>query len=415
MKLILAIFMAATFAHSTETVRFVFKGKPTGLQGLTKMDFGLTETQKNELEKITSRKVNFKDLYYLDESLAKSSFLKTYKEYSTTIFKKVPPPMIIHETDPDFEDAWWQKQLDVEKAWGLATGDGVTIADCDAGYYVSESDLNENLLMNEAYDLADIDNPTKVDDGNFVNHGTSVVAIMSGVLNGSGTNGIAFNSKVIPLQNYNYNSTLDDLGKEEATAKCILHALKIPEVKIIVLENQTRNGSSETFAGTREAVRLALEAGVVIVSAGGNYYKELLEEEKDNTGSIIIGAVNKNGVKETWSNYGSRVTIAAYGSDLKTLSGPNGKMGSFGGTSGATPQVAGTIALMLEVAPHLTPSQVKEILIQTRTTNTSNEMVGGVLNTNRAVQLSMQQKLNSRYSDSFVKGMFRQRIIDILK
>ena len=103
-------------------------------------------------------------------------------------------------------------------------------------------------------------------------------------------------AKLVPLQHYNY-SLEDDLDKEEGTAACILHALTIPDVKVIVLENQT-HGSSETFMGTRAAVRLALKAGVTIVSAGGNKSNELKEEAQDDTGSIIVGAVNKQNVAE---------------------------------------------------------------------------------------------------------------------
>jgi len=66
----------------------------------------------------------------------------------------------------------------VDEAWKLATGKGVTIADCDAGYYVNETEIAENLLMEFAKDLSDKDAPTVVNDGNFVSHGTSVAAIM---------------------------------------------------------------------------------------------------------------------------------------------------------------------------------------------------------------------------------------------
>ncbi|NJL25012.1 MAG: S8 family serine peptidase, partial [Calothrix sp. SM1_5_4] len=117
-------------------------------------------------------------------------------------------------------------------------------------------------------------------------------------LDGVGTNGIAFNSKIVPLQNYNYNEQ-DDIDKEEATARCVLKAIEIPEVNIIVLENQTATGSSETFSGTRDAVRLAIRSGLIVIGAAGNSGVELKEELKDDTGSIIVGALSKSGAPPT--------------------------------------------------------------------------------------------------------------------
>jgi subtilisin family serine protease len=219
---------------------------------------------------------------------------------------------------------------------------------------------------------------------------------------------MAPDAKLVPLQNYNYSSN-DDIDKEEATAACILYALKIPEVKVIVLENQT-HGSSETFVGTREAVRLALKSGVTIVSAGGNSSNELTAEAADDTGSIIVGAVNKNNVTEYFSNYGTRVSVAAFGSNLLTLEGPNGALGMFGGTSGATPQVASAVAMMLEVNPKLTPEQIKDILVKTRITTPENKNVGGLLNLVGA--LKKAKNTPALVND---KKKFRKALVSILE
>lgn len=156
-----------------------------------------------------------------------------------------------------------------------------------------------------------------------------MAAIWVGALDGSNINGIAPDAVLVPLQNFNYDKKLDDTVKEEATAVCILKALTIPKVQIIVLENQT-HGSSETLKGTSNAARPALNAGVTIVSAGGNISNEQTAEAQEDTGSIIVGAVNRRSVTETFSNYGSRGSIAAYGSNLLTLGGPDGKLRAFG-------------------------------------------------------------------------------------
>lgn len=363
------------------------KGNFHNQPNMTQLHFGLSAEQKDKIAALTDGKIDFRN-YFVSKKLSFKMMTAENIEFHSS---KYLPPFVIGEYDPKTKEGWWQQAHKVDEAWKMATGKGVTIADCDAGFYINEPDLKPNLLLDLAKDLSDKENPTKIDDGGFVSHGTSVAAIMIGLLDGSGINGIAYDAKLIPFQNYNYSYVLDDLDKEEATAACILEALKTPEVKIIVLENQT-HGSSETFAGTRDAVRLALKAGVTIVSAGGNSSNELTDEAADDTGSIIVGAINKNGKTEYFSNYGSRVSIAAYGSDLLTLSGPNGSLGEFGGTSGATPQVAGAVALMLEVNPDLTPEQVKQILIDTRTTTPENKNVGGLINMVAAISKAKEMK-----------------------
>lgn len=363
------------------------KGNFYGNPNMTQLHFGLTPEQKDKIAELTEGQIDFRN-HFVTKKLSMKLMTADRVEFHSSNHL---PPFFVSEYDPQQKDGWWQQAHKVSEAWKMATGKGVTIADCDAGYYVNEPDLKPNLLMDLAKDLADKENPTKIDDGGFVTHGTSVAAIMIGALDGKGVNGIAYDAKLVPFQNYNYSYVLDDVDKEEATAACILEALKIPEVKIIVLENQT-HGSSETFAGTRDAVRLALKAGVTIVSAGGNSTNELKDEAADDTGSIIVGAINRNGKTEYFSNYGSRVSIAAYGSDLLTLSGPDGKLGKFGGTSGATPQVAGAVALMMEVNPDLTPAQVKQILIDTRTTTADNKNVGGLINMVAAISKAKETK-----------------------
>lgn len=366
------------------------------------LSFGLTIKQKDQIAELTNGKIDLRNIFLIKNTHNKNLPISAEPHSSQHL-----PPFLVTEYDPSTEEGWWQQRHKVDEAWKLATGKGVTIADCDAGYYTNEADIAGNMLLDLARDFSDKDAPTVINDGNYVSHGTSVAAIMIGLLDGKGINGMAPDAKLVPLQNYNYSDD-DDTDKEEATAACILHALTIPEVKVIVLENQT-HGSSETFVGTREAVRLALKSGVTIVSAGGNSSNELTAEEADDTGSIIVGAVTRRNTTEDFSNYGKRVSIAAFGSGLLTLEGPNGALGYFGGTSGATPQVAAAVAMMLEVNPKLTPAQIKDILIQTRMTTEENKNVGGLLNLVGALKKAKTTKAIETNAETF-----REELIHIL-
>lgn len=408
--------LALTLVHATAfgmNVRTVYKGANANTPSRKQMTFGLSQEQMNAIYNLTFGTVDFSDVYYEDHAEEKIGDRQKLEGYSGTIYPNIPPPVQLAVTaDPELANQWWIDRLGVKEAWKTASGKGITIADCDAGYFHDESDLQANMLLNEKYDFANPDDPNTVNDGNFAYHGTAVAAIMAGILDGIGTNGIAYNSKIVPLQNYNYDGRLDKLDKEEATAKCILHAIKTPGVNIIVLENQTENGSSETFAGTRDAVRLAIQAGIIVVGAAGNYGVPLKEEQKDDTGSIIVGALAANGSAISYTNYGARNTVGAYAEYLHTLFGPNGQFGDFGGTSGATPQVAATVALMKEVNPFMTPPQAREILRDTREVNASNAKAGGKLRTDLAVAKAKElAPMLGAFNKSW---LFRQQIISIL-
>lgn len=385
------IFTTAVSADDAKTIRYVFKGDQKQLsnkysQTLNKFNFGLSTNQTEQIFQLTSGKVDFSNIYYVDAPQSQKLLLKDSS--IERIYPNVPPPFtfktIQYAGDPQLLNQWWIQSLKVPAAWKYATGAGITIADCDAGYYHDEPDLAANMLLHYRYDLSNQHSPYVVDDGSNTSHGTAVTAIMAGVLNGKGTSGIAYNAKIVPLQNFNYDRS-DSLDKEEATARCVLRAITVPGVQIIVLENQMYTSSSEGFIGTRNAVRLAQRSGIIVVGAAGNSGYELTAEEQDDTGSIIVGAIEKYGRMLSYSNYGARITVSAFGEGLYTLYGRGGAFGMFGGTSGATPQVAATVALMKEVNPRLTPTQARQILQNTMSTTNSNYEVGGQLNTEAAV------------------------------
>lgn len=403
---------SAPMAHSQSNnhqVRYIFTGKNLPLK---KMTFGLNEKQAKEILKLTNGKIDFGNTYYQDAPLSQQHLFSS--SAAEIVHPAILPPFTFQEMhmagDAALLNQWWIKSLRVPQAWNYATGRGVTIADCDAGFYHDEPDLYANMVLNYRYDLSS-NSPYVVDDGSMTSHGTAVAAIMAGVINGKGTSGIAYNAKVVPLQNFNYDSS-DTLDKEEATARCVMRAISTPGVQIIVLENQTLTGSSETFSGTRKAVRLALQSGIIVVGAAGNSGLYLGAETSDDTGSIIVGALAQGGNTISYSNYGRRVSVAAFGEGLYTLYGRGGYMGMFGGTSGATPQVAATVALMKEVNPRLTPSQARSILERTRITHSGNTDVGGQLNSEAAVVAARSAPL---LANEFSKQQdFRSKLVAIL-
>lgn len=374
--------------------------------------FGLSQFQIDAIKALTEGSVDFSDLYSIDvsNSFVTDLMSRGVPQPGSVIYPNIPPPGLfaLVNGDPELTTRSWLRNLNVKEAWTMASGKDIIIADCDAGFLTEESDIHDNLLLERRYDFSDPAQPLVIDDGPYSHHGTAVSAIMVGIIDGRGTNGIAFDSKVIPFQNYNYAEN-DSLNKEEATARCILGALKYPDVRIIVVENQTRDGSAETFVGTQEAIKLAIAAGVTVVVTAGNSTKELTVEEQFDTGSILVGAVGEDFKQAFFSNFGKRVTVSAFGERVWTLTTRGGLMGYFKGTSAAAPQVAGAVALMLEVNPQLTPQQVRTLLSSTARKSADNERVGGLLDVFKAVQAAKTQIPDS---NSFQESLKLRKALD---
>ncbi|MCK5607992.1 S8 family serine peptidase, partial [Candidatus Pacearchaeota archaeon] len=116
----------------------------------------------------------------------------------------------------------------------------------------------------------------------------------------------------------------------------------------------------------------AVDQGVVVIASSGNYGSAVVAPAC-GTKVIAVGAVDENDVKASFSNPGTALDFVAPGvSILSTyschtpgLSCDNIYYAYGSGTSMATPHVAGMVALILQIDSSLTPSEVKQVLIDT--------------------------------------------------
>ena len=113
-----------------------------------------------------------------------------------------------------------------------------------------------------------------------------------------------------------------------------------------------------------------------------------------DTGSILVGATEYHGTENrraSFSNFNARVTVCAPGDGSHDLTinstSDSAYRNGFGGTSGATPKVAGTAALMLERNLSLTHAEVRNLLRSTGTLAVTEpgKPVGTFLNAEAAV------------------------------
>ena len=295
--------------------------------------------------------------------------------------------------------------LNLPTAWDLSTGSGVVVAVLDTGI-TNHSDLNGNVVA--GYDFISTtavsgdgngrdSDPTDVGDasGGYPSswHGTHVAGTVAAIANNNkGIAGVAFNAKIQPVRvlgkGGGYDSDIADAIVWASGGSVSGVPANATPAKVI---NLSLGGEGSCGSTYQNAINSAVSRGSVVVIAAGNENQNVSNASPANCSNIIAVAANdKEGNRSWYSNYGNLISVTAPGGEtcipnaaqtacqtsttskgiLSTLnSGTNGPVAEtyafYDGTSMATPHVAGVAALMLSVAPSLTPAQIKTTLQNT--------------------------------------------------
>lgn len=272
-----------------------------------------------------------------------------------------------------------QLDLNVSGAWQNYSGRGVHVGIYDNGIQVTHPDLDRNYST-----AGEVDAAPEV--GDF--HGTSVAGIVASEWNGVGTVGIAWDATVTAVDVW------DEDGVGGTSANRIRTTFGRENFDVI---NQSFTiGYFGELGATAELLldNLALAAeigrgglGTIIVTAAGNHrsrdpnsnaphlmgWDTNASEFLNDRHSITVAGISRGteGTVDWHSNTGAGLLVSAFFDDIMTtdrIGQPgygNGDFAPFNGTSAASPQVAGVVALMLEANPSLGWRDVQEILAYT--------------------------------------------------
>lgn len=255
-------------------------------------------------------------------------------------------------SDPKASSMYHLKTLKVDEALKKAGKNKVNVAVIDTGIDTNHEELKGNLLA--PYSVTDPANP-----GDAGDHGTHVAGIIGGKKgNGVGGYGVNPNANIMPVNIFDQNGSFDYV-----LADGIMHAVD-NGAEVINMSL----GAPFEIPLVEEALKKAVDNGVVVVAAAGNDGDMVYNYPGSYDGVITVGATNDQNKKSYFTTYGPNIDVVAPGEDIYSTVYTPESGSSFvkmSGTSMASPAVAGVASLIKSKYPNLNSYQVEYILEQT--------------------------------------------------
>ncbi len=288
--------------------------------------------------------------------------------YETGIFLAAEPEFINNE----IENISWDEKVDEQwglynttndtidinasSAWNYSTGRGIKIAVIDTGVEHTHIDLINNIDP-YCYDTHTGTNNHSI-RGSTRHHGTHIAGIIAAERNnGICISGVAPDSKLI--------SKCIDLGVSATGDKISDGIFKAVTNNADILNCSWGGGGSNKIT---DAIDYAIDygrngKGCIVVKSAGNSGDSITFPGNHRPEILVVGSLQKNGLKKTTSCFGYNLDVVAPGDNILSTR-LNDSMDFGSGTSYAAPYISGIAALILELNPDLTGQQVRDIIEQ---------------------------------------------------
>lgn len=345
--------------------------------------------------------------------------------------------------DPSYNQQWQYEQssdfdLDASTAWDITTGGvtalGDTIVVCviDDGLQVDHPDWGDNVWRNHSEipgngidddgngyvdDFqgwnADNNNNNIVAGSPFTDHGTPVAGIIAAQgNNGIGVSGVNWDAKLMFVVGGGTSANSIAAYSYPLACRKLYNQTNGTLGAFVVATNASWGVNNQDCATYSPLVNEFYDTlgvhGILSAAATANANNDVdavgdFPTSCSSDFLITVTNMNQLGNKVTQAGYGtSTIDLGAYGAGTYTLT-INSGYGGFGGTSGATPHVAGTIGLLYSAPcsrlaqlaltqPAQTALLLKQIILNSTVSHSTIQGItvsGGVLNMKNALDSVM--------------------------
>ncbi len=280
----------------------------------------------------------------------------------------IPDSNPLHQTNQNAE----LKVIDAWNRLGNKGSSDIVIAVIDMGFDLEHPDLQGNIVAPfDVWENAPFSQPKR-----FRSHGTPCAGVALARETGFGTIGVAPNAKFMPVSGTGFSIRDTEVMFEHCAnngadiISCSWGSIKPEHELDDEKEDIIRKAATQGRDGK----------GCVILYAAGNENAESINHYGKHPDVICVGASTAQDAHAFYSNRGFEIDVVAPSNGDWPLIAPRASWDAghwydgneidnqykhFGGTSAATPLVAGVCALMLTANPNLTAKAVKDILIKT--------------------------------------------------
>lgn len=280
---------------------------------------------------------------------------------------------------PDLQGKWLAGYDFVSGVAEANDGDGRDADASDPGDWVSSSDAGQSTFSG-----------CSVEDSSW--HGTLIAGQIAAATNNAlGVAGLNWQARIVPVRiagkcgaevadivdGMRWAAGLPVCRTTASDGSCAAYYPANPNPARIL--NLSFGGSAACNSTYQDAIDDIRAVGAVLVAAANNESSPSVGRPANCRNVIAVAALNRDGFKATYSNFGSAITVSTVGGDPRSLGrcGPalgddgilsTGNLGStspgehgylaVSGTSFSTPVVAGVASLMLARNPNLSVDQV---------------------------------------------------------
>lgn len=363
---------------------------------------------KEELERLKKKfdelgVVSQEKAFQSDDPLLKDYFVLKFKPgtdikrvgqelINLRLLSEVEPNYIITTqilpSDPYYGQLWGLDRIEMQKTWDLVKGsNSVKIAVIDTGIDYNHQDFSGRAII-KGSDFATCNvfgssgctspKPRDSDPMDDNGHGTHVAGTIGAVTdNNAGVSGINWNVTLMAVK------VMGRLG--QGSIPDIVDGITYAADNGVQVMNISLGTPASCTSAYQSAINYATNKRVIVVAAAGNANVDAKSYSPGSCdGVITVGSSTRSDRRASSSNYGTRVNIAAPGTEIfSTL--PGSVYGNKSGTSMASPHVAGTIGLLLAANPQLSKDQILSCLVTGADPISADKFIGPRLNAYKAV------------------------------